>query len=381
MYSEAWMCDIMKQLLRALAFMHSNRFIHKDLKPQNIMLVEAMRPGDARASIKVIDFGLAELFKGDQTVSREVGGTLLYMAPEMFKQQIAFKCDIWSSGVILYQMITGTYPFIGKWPLPPGKTMDWWQSETRRLVETDSIRMEPHPRLSDPSASSPEARELLEAMLQKKQDIRPDAGQCLTKKWFEKFGESPPPLSIGMTQCLEAYTVQPDLKKAIFLLMAHSSTAPALQELRAVFTHFDTQNKGALGTDVLRDVLRKSRLDPLTVERVLEALDRDGSGSVQWTEFMAAALCVANSKRKDIIQAAFNTCDRDGDGRVSQADLLDVFASAEDKFAWKSALPTQCQILVKSGAAIPSQFTLDHFMDSMTEHMSCTLGDRLGAVS
>ena len=94
-YSEEFICDVMKQTLRALAFMHSHHFMHKDLKPQNIMLVSK-----DSASIKVIDFGLAELFEPDQKHSDAFGGTLLYMAPEVFKLKLEFKSDIWSAGVI-----------------------------------------------------------------------------------------------------------------------------------------------------------------------------------------------------------------------------------------------------------------------------------------
>jgi len=70
------MSDVVKQTLRALAFMHSIRIAHKDLKPQNIMMVER-----DSASLKVIDFGLAEMFDPQQKFAGQIGGTLLYMAP------------------------------------------------------------------------------------------------------------------------------------------------------------------------------------------------------------------------------------------------------------------------------------------------------------
>ena len=120
-YDEAFICDVMKQTLRALAFMHSQKFMHKDLKPQNIMMVEK-----GSTSIKVIDFGLAELFEGDKKVSDRFGGTWLYMGPEVFRLEITMKSDIWSAGVILYNLVTGgDFPFMATWPLPPGKDMNW----------------------------------------------------------------------------------------------------------------------------------------------------------------------------------------------------------------------------------------------------------------
>merc|ERR1719235_2224965 len=125
----------MKQTLRALAFMHGERFLHKDLKPQNIMMIS-----DDSNSIKVIDFGLTELFEAHQKTSEVFGGTLLYMAPEVLDLQLSMKSDIWSAGVILYNLITGWYPFIGQWPLPPGKNQSWWEEETKRLIRSEAYQ-------------------------------------------------------------------------------------------------------------------------------------------------------------------------------------------------------------------------------------------------
>ena len=156
-YSEEFVCDVMKQTFRALAFMHSHNFMHKDLKPQNIMLVSK-----DSASIKVIDFGLAELFEPDQKHSDAFGGTLLYMAPEVFRLKLEFKSDIWSAGVIHYNLMTGDYPFMAAWPLPKGKTMEWWQTELTRSICEDSFRDNKHLK-----TWTPESRDLMRQTLEK----------------------------------------------------------------------------------------------------------------------------------------------------------------------------------------------------------------------
>merc|ERR1740121_1512856 len=115
--------------------MHGAKYMHKDLKPQNIMMVDRSSP-----SIKLIDFGMAELFEADSTVSSVFGGTLLYIAPEGFTRGLEMKSDVWSAGVILYNLITGDYPFMETWPLPPGKDMDWWQSGVRSCIENKVYR-------------------------------------------------------------------------------------------------------------------------------------------------------------------------------------------------------------------------------------------------
>eukprot|EP00439_Symbiodinium_sp_Y106_P080257 s1553_g19.t1 len=133
-YDEAFVCDVMKQTLRALAFMHKKPFLHKDdLKPQNIMLVD-----QDSSSIKVIDFGLAELFNPMQKFANFIGGTRLYMAPEVFRQQMTVKTDIWSAGVILYNLLTGDFPFLAQWPPPKGKDEAWWEEQTIQKIKHEA---------------------------------------------------------------------------------------------------------------------------------------------------------------------------------------------------------------------------------------------------
>jgi serine/threonine protein kinase len=366
-YGEAFIRDVMKQTLRALAFMHSENFCHKDLKPQNIMLADK-----ASNSIKVIDFGLAELFQKDQKVSSDGAGTLLYMAPEVFERNFNFKVDVWSTGVILYNLITGEHPFLATWPLPPGKDMEWWQNEVCRKVCEDAYT--PHRRLIDGTVSR-ECIDLLDKMLLKDAKLRPDAAKCLEHPFFVKHADPPPPLSVGVTQCLDAYAGQSELKKAIFLLIAHQCTTPVVQELRAMFTHFDTNNRGTLSLVSLREVLLMSGMSQLSVARAVHSLDKNSDDMVEWTEFLAAVLCISVCKNEPLIKAAFQTIDTDGDGKISVEDIESVFAVGSVKAAWKKLLPVQCADIAPTGP-----YDLQQFRQYMGQPMRVTPGDQLSAV-
>lgn len=367
-YSETFICDVMKQTLRALAFMHGNRYMHKDLKPQNIMLVDK-----GSSSIKVIDFGLAELFQAHQETSDAFGGTLLYMAPEVFQYKLGMKSDVWSAGCILYNLYTGDYPFMAPWPLPKGRTMEWWQQELARSIQSDPMRQ--NPKLA---GWSREGLDLLQLMLHKDVDRRPDAAQCLDHAWFTKFAGEPPPLSVGVTQCLEAFAGQPELKKAIFLLIAHMCNAPALNELRAIFTHFDTQNRGVLSCAQFRDVLQKSGMKQLQVEKIVHALDQDASGGIEWTEFVAAALCVSACRNERLVRAAFAVFDKDRDGKVTKRDFADVFAQGGVQDIWEKHLEDQLTLLGTPGPG--GTYTQDQFTQYVGRRMVTTAGDALKAV-
>ncbi|CAK0823738.1 unnamed protein product [Prorocentrum cordatum] len=370
-YDEGFICDVMKQTLRALAFMHSAKYMHKDLKPQNIMMVDRISP-----SIKLIDFGLAELFEKESSVSSVFGGTLLYIAPEAFGRGLEMKSDVWSAGVILYNLITGDYPFMEQWPLPPDKDITWWQSGTRKAIETQSHR--DHRNLSNGFVSK-DCVNLMELTMVKDPRGRPDAAQCLGHEWFKKFDKKPPPLSVGVSQCLDAFAGQPELKKAVFLLIAHQSSVPALQELRAIFTHFDTSNRGTISAASIQEVLSTAGMSHLRAARILHALDRDQSGAVSWTEFIAAALCVSVCNRQPLVAAAFAAIDQNNDGKAGIEDVKDVFAKGYESL-WSELLPEECK-KIAADFARSECFTRDQFQEYMKEHMRVIAGDAVAAVA
>lgn len=373
-YAEDFICDVIKQTLRALAFMHGERFMHKDLKPQNIMMVDKMS-----SSIKLIDFGLAELFEPDETKAQVWGGTLLYAAPEGFGQGLEMKSDVWSAGVILYNLITGTYPFMETWPPPPGKDQAWWESGTRTAIETETHRH--HPNLTNGCVSE-DCVDLMCAMLSKDPRRRPDAAKCLEHCWFRKFDKKPPPLSVGVLQCLDAFAGQPELKKAVFLLIAHQCSVPprALEDLRAIFTHFDTQNRGTLSAASMREVLGLSGMSHLRAARILHALDRDRSDSVSWTEFVAAALCISVCNNEPLVAAAFEHLPRGGsEASVREVpDLVELFAKGPHKPLWEKQLPAECEKISPGGRGV---FTQSEFVQYMSHRMSTIAGDAVQAVS
>jgi len=98
---------IMEDLLSGLQFSHLRGVVHRDIKPANVMLTSS---GQA----KIADFGIARIESSSMTQAGTVLGTPAYMSPEQFTGQVIdARSDIYSSGVLLYQLLTGDRPFDG----------------------------------------------------------------------------------------------------------------------------------------------------------------------------------------------------------------------------------------------------------------------------
>ncbi|KKZ63467.1 non-specific serine/threonine protein kinase [[Emmonsia] crescens] len=186
--------SFMQQLLRGIAFCHENRVLHRDLKPQNLLI-------NTKGQLKLGDFGLARAFGIPvNTFSNEVV-TLWYRAPDVLLGSRTYNTsiDIWSAGCIMAEMYTGR-------PLFPGTTNEDQLQKIFRLMGTPSER-------SWPGISSfPEYKpnfqvfatqdlrlilpqidqlglDLLSRMLQLRPEMRISAADALRHRWFQDLNQ------------------------------------------------------------------------------------------------------------------------------------------------------------------------------------------------
>lgn len=162
-YSEKMVAEIMEKLVRAIAHCHENGVCHRDLKPDNILI-------DKNLEVKVIDFGLSKHLDTNIRSLKSRVGTPAYMAPEVILgNTYDLKCDVWSLGVLMYTLLTGTIPFLEK-------TLD----ETLNQI----IHGRCNYNLPIFRQTSKEAVDLLKGMLNTNPIDRLDAHNTLLHPWF-----------------------------------------------------------------------------------------------------------------------------------------------------------------------------------------------------
>lgn len=154
------------EILVALEHVHSLGVVYRDLKPENVML-------DVSGHIKVIDFGLSEFVSSR---SLKVRGTNGYISPEASKGEVCgYASDVYSLGVVLYEMLTGHLPYESSTGYSCAKFSEH---------KTDGSSNGGQP-IAFPDYISDEAKDLIQRMLEDDKVRRPTIKEAKAHRWFE----------------------------------------------------------------------------------------------------------------------------------------------------------------------------------------------------
>ncbi|KAL6496170.1 Calcium-dependent protein kinase 13 [Orobanche gracilis] len=306
-YTERAAAAVMGTIVDVVQLCHKHGVIHRDLKPENFLFANKKE----NSPLKAIDFGLSIFFKPGERFS-EIVGSPYYMAPEVLKRNYGPEIDIWSAGVILYILLCGVPPF-------------WAESE--QGVAQSIIRgkidfeREPWPSISE------SAKSLVRQMLEPDPKLRLTAKQVLEHSWLQNAKKAPNvPLGDVVRSRLKQFSVMNRFKRKALRVIADFLSNEEVEGIREMFAKIDTDNDGIVSTEELKSGMQKFNSQPAEseVQMLIEAVDTNGKGALEYGEFLAISLHLQKMANDEHLHKAFSYFDKNGNGYIELDELRDT---------------------------------------------------------
>ncbi|PNT27331.1 hypothetical protein POPTR_007G057600v4 [Populus trichocarpa] len=310
-YTEKDAAVVVRQMLKVAAECHLHGLVHRDMKPENFLFKSTKED----SPLKATDFGLSDFIKPGRKF-KDIVGSAYYVAPEVLKRNSGPESDVWSIGVITYILLCGRRPF---WD----KTEDGIFKEVLR--NKPDFRRKPWPTIST------SAKDFVQKLLVKDPRARLTAAQALSHPWVREGGDaSEIPIDISVLSNMRQFVKYSRLKQFALRALASTIDEEELADLKDQFDAIDVDKNGAISLEEMRQALAKDlpwKLKESLVLEIVQAIDSNTDGLVDFTEFVAAALHVHqleehNSEKWQLrSQAAFEKFDIDRDGYITPEEL------------------------------------------------------------
>jgi serine/threonine protein kinase len=297
---EEWARKVMKQVMEAMDYCHKLRLIHRDLKDENIMLL-GKDDGTFTSDpfVVIIDLGVAEMFSKADVQVQGIGGTPLYMAPETWTNTFGPKCDVWSSGVILYNLLSGNMPFFANSMKPAS-----WRKALKKQPNWNCIN------------TSGASKALCGHMLTFRESDRFSMGQCLQHRWFSQHHSDPNTVATASFAGLKDVIHEAAVKRAIMFEIASRLPIDQAQQVVQIFDFFDADRSGSVSLEELNEAFKKLGVeDESLAKKTFTALDVNQSGSLTFSELASGILTFFRELVEERLHMLFlERWDGQGDG-------------------------------------------------------------------
>ena len=240
-------------------------------------------------------------------------GTPHYISPEVLKGKYNQKCDIWSAGIILYTLLSGTFPFDG--------------STDKEIYKAILKRKYQFPKEEWENISS-EAKDLINHMLCD-ESKRYTAEMVLNHPWLAKLApNSKGKISNLNVKHLEDYKNDCNFKKFILTFIATRLKEKDIKQLKEMFYEMDVNKDGILSIEEIKDCLKKLKLEKdLNKEEIIKlfkGIDTNNSRRIEYTEFLSAAMEKNEYLKEERLLDIFKMLDKDGSGKITKDDIKKI---------------------------------------------------------
>ena len=317
-YNEKEASIIFKQIMKGVEYCHSKGIVHRDLKPENILFLTK----EDNSPIKIIDFGLSKIFGekiNNKFLSTKVG-TAYYVSPEILEGKYNEKCDIWSYGVILYIILSGTPPFNGENDIEIYKKISH-KKFTFPEKEWQNI--------------SENAKDLIKKMLCD-ENIRLSAKEVLQHNWLNDNEEEKKEklvLDNFNKEKLKLYQNIPKLKKNILSLIVSKCCNQDIENLKNIFNQLDLTNCGNLSFEEFKKGLIKLTIENIEkdIQNIFKTNEVDCSDKINYIEFLIICINLKNYLTEEKLHDNCKLIDKNNNGKISKNELKEILNNHIDK--------------------------------------------------
>jgi len=312
--SEMQVACIIYQILLALNNIHKLKIIHRDLKLENILVTKKEEDGLYR--VKICDFGTSHFFR-DGEKEKYMAGSSYYIAPEVFKRKYDFKCDLWSTGVIMYVLLTKKIPFFGE-----------DEKQIQKNIVKKTYNAEPLKSFSKYS------QDLIADLLEKDPDKRLNAEEALTYEIFKAFKCKETINKVDKKEIqlyidnIKKFKKGNALQEAAISYLIHNSDFDEISGAFKFYNKLDNNDNGKIGFMEFYDGLCEisgEKLNQDEVKQIFLNLDSNSNGYFEQEEFVKAAVDKKLYLSEKMIKFVFNFFDQDKSGIITIDEIINVF--------------------------------------------------------
>jgi calcium-dependent protein kinase len=320
---EEFVWKVMKQVLSAVSHCHSSNIIHRDIKPQNVLIYDET---EEDIDIKIIDFGNSEIFS--KSLAPSCIGTVYYIAPEVVRyERYDSKCDLWSCGIMMYFLLSGEFPFTG-------------ETEEEVFVNVLKGRFT----FSSPiwDTISDQAKHLISGLLTTNPVRRLSAKQALEHKWIKNNVRTVSSQTITETSLHFSNVKVNELLQhaALRYLVRGCKKTSEFREVRRKSGQMNVNNDDKLSIDELVESFCKimRRDDAIKyVNESFKTIDLNKNGFIDFEEFLKVSLEKNILFSENNLQNTFKLFDHNKDGKICENDLKAVINNY-NALLWKDLI-------------------------------------------